>query len=123
MLNLQFILLYLRYWYMWGEGSVENVIWGWLKTSEYHYIGGRGLKLLKKKRHMIFELSLLQSSREFIFIHVIFSHFLGVTENTLSFIIRERITSKTLGMKKNGEEIISKNCFCVLCWIIFVFTE
>jgi len=33
-LNLQFILLYLRY--MWGKGLVENVIWGgrdWLKIS------------------------------------------------------------------------------------------
>jgi len=39
-----------------GRGLVENVIWrgGWLKTSEYHYMGGGGLKLLKK-RHMIFE--------------------------------------------------------------------
>jgi len=38
-LNLQFILLYLRY--MWGEGLVEKVIWeGWLKTSEYRHMEG-----------------------------------------------------------------------------------
>jgi len=56
-LNLQFILLYLRY--MWGRGFVENVIWvegGWLKTPEYRHTGGRGLKLLKN-RQMIFERS------------------------------------------------------------------
>jgi len=36
---------------------VENIIWGkgWLKTSEYRYIGGRGSKIALKNRHMIFE--------------------------------------------------------------------
>jgi len=55
MLNLQFILIYLRY--SWRRGLVENVIWrgrGWLKTSEYRHIGEEGQKLLKN-RHMIFE--------------------------------------------------------------------
>jgi len=53
-LNLQLILLYLRY--MWEEG----VGWkrhmggrGWLKTSEYRHIGERGLKLLKKPSYDI----------------------------------------------------------------------
>jgi len=31
---------------------------GWLKTSEYSHIAIGGLKLLTKKRHMIFERSL-----------------------------------------------------------------
>jgi len=56
-LNLQFILLYLRY--IWGSGLVENVIWGegvgW-KVRIPSKRGGGCLKLLKK-RHMIFERS------------------------------------------------------------------
>jgi len=53
-LTLQFILLYLRY--MWEEG----VDWkrhiggrGWLNTSEYCHMGGRGLKLLNKTSYGI----------------------------------------------------------------------
>jgi len=46
---------------MWGEGLVENVIWGgggWLKTSEYRHMEVESLKLLKN-RHVIFECSLI----------------------------------------------------------------
>jgi len=47
-LNLRFILLY--FWYLWGWGLVENVIWGrgWLKTSEYWHIEGEGYKIAQK---------------------------------------------------------------------------
>jgi len=40
-------------------GLVENVIWrrkGWLKTSEYRYMG-EGSKIAQKICHMIFERS------------------------------------------------------------------
>jgi len=51
-LNLQFILLYLRY--MWGEGWLKTSYggMGWLKTSEYR-LWGRGIKLLKKPSYDI----------------------------------------------------------------------
>jgi len=54
-LNLQFILLYLRYRYVRGRGLVEKSYWVgvWLKTSEYRHIGGKGLKLLKKPSYDI----------------------------------------------------------------------
>jgi len=45
---------------MWGEGLVENVIYGerdWLKTSEYRH-RGEGILNYLKNRHMIFERSL-----------------------------------------------------------------
>jgi len=48
-LNLQLILLYLRY--MWERGLIENVIWGgggWLKTSEYRHMERRGSKIAQK---------------------------------------------------------------------------
>jgi len=48
-LYLQFILLYLRY--MRGEGVWLKTSYGgrgWLKTSEYRHLGGRGFKMAKK---------------------------------------------------------------------------
>jgi len=53
-LNLQFMLLYLRYmWALWG--LVENVIWGkgLAENVKYRHMRGGGLKLLKKPSYDI----------------------------------------------------------------------